>query len=190
MHQADLRFKFSRWATGAMDGSKWCDARAWRGWRDNQVMRSRRSRACARPSDDRTRQGLCRSVRHHPDRQSDRPRSHGHPVVMVCRPNARSSAVFHGKGIDLAAAKASGIDGSDRDLARRTRSAAARFSSLCRSQQELEDGGGRSLPRIPPSRFDLDAPMLWVEGRNLMDGEPCGRPTKSSTPIRRSTDRR
>ena len=33
----------------------------------------------------------------------------GVPVVMVCRPNARSSAVFHGKGIDLAAAKASGL---------------------------------------------------------------------------------
>src|SRR5262245_33786015 len=33
----------------------------------------------------------------------------GIPVVMVCRPNARSSAVFHGKGLDLAAAKASGV---------------------------------------------------------------------------------
>ena len=31
----------------------------------------------------------------------------GIPVVMVCRPNARSTAVFHGKGISLAAAKAS-----------------------------------------------------------------------------------
>jgi len=27
-------------------------------------------------------------------------------VVMVCRPNARSSAVFNGKGVDIAAAKA------------------------------------------------------------------------------------
>src|ERR1700679_4195469 len=33
----------------------------------------------------------------------------GIPVIMVCRPNARSSAVFHGKGIDLTAPKASGI---------------------------------------------------------------------------------
>src|SRR5512135_2506397 len=33
----------------------------------------------------------------------------GIPVVMVCRPNARSSAVFHGKGIDISAAKASGL---------------------------------------------------------------------------------
>src|ERR1700691_6759956 len=33
----------------------------------------------------------------------------GIPVIMVCRPNARSTAVFHGTGIDLAAAKASGI---------------------------------------------------------------------------------
>ena len=33
----------------------------------------------------------------------------GIPVVMVCRPNARSSAVFNGKGIDIAAAKASAL---------------------------------------------------------------------------------
>jgi ribosomal protein S12 methylthiotransferase accessory factor len=28
---------------------------------------------------------------------------------MVCRPNARSSAVFNGKGVDLGSAKASGL---------------------------------------------------------------------------------
>ena len=33
----------------------------------------------------------------------------GVPVVMVCRPNARSLAVSQGKGIDLAAATASGL---------------------------------------------------------------------------------
>src|SRR5215472_11804098 len=33
----------------------------------------------------------------------------GIPVVMVCRPNARSSAVFHGKGVDMASANASGV---------------------------------------------------------------------------------
>ena len=33
----------------------------------------------------------------------------GVPVVIVCRPNARSSAVFNGKGVDVAAAEASGL---------------------------------------------------------------------------------
>src|SRR5436189_5083131 len=33
----------------------------------------------------------------------------GVPVVMVCRPNSRSVAVSQGKGIDLAAARASGV---------------------------------------------------------------------------------
>jgi ribosomal protein S12 methylthiotransferase accessory factor len=33
----------------------------------------------------------------------------GIPVVMVCRPNARSLAVAQGKGLDLALAKASGL---------------------------------------------------------------------------------
>ena len=33
----------------------------------------------------------------------------GIPVVMVCRPNSRSLAVAQGKGLDLDAAKASGL---------------------------------------------------------------------------------
>src|SRR5918995_3479572 len=33
----------------------------------------------------------------------------GIPVVMVCRPNSRSIAVSQGKGLDLDAAKASGV---------------------------------------------------------------------------------
>ena len=33
----------------------------------------------------------------------------GVPVVMVCRPNARSIAVAQGKGLDLEAARASGV---------------------------------------------------------------------------------
>ena len=33
----------------------------------------------------------------------------GIPVVMVCRPNSRSVAVSQGKGLTLAAAKASGV---------------------------------------------------------------------------------
>ena len=33
----------------------------------------------------------------------------GLPVVMVCRPNARSLAVSQGKGLDLDSAKASGV---------------------------------------------------------------------------------
>ena len=33
----------------------------------------------------------------------------GIPVVMVCRPNSRSIAVSQGKGVELAAAKASGV---------------------------------------------------------------------------------
>src|SRR5437667_5611836 len=33
----------------------------------------------------------------------------GIPVVMVCRPNSRSLAVSQGKGLDVAAARASGV---------------------------------------------------------------------------------
>jgi ribosomal protein S12 methylthiotransferase accessory factor len=92
----------------------------------------------------------------------------GVPVVMVCRPNARSLAVSQGKGLTLEAAKASGVMeaieldhaerielplklGSERDL--------ARIHGLV----DLD-----ALPRLAGSRFDGDLPILWIEGQDLL----------------------
>ena len=92
----------------------------------------------------------------------------GIPVVMVCRPNSRSIAVSQGKGIDLDAAKASGlmeaveiyhaerIDlplklGSENDLG---------------TSHHLVDVS--RLPRVAGDRYDTDLTMLWVEGVDLM----------------------
>lgn len=96
----------------------------------------------------------------------------GIPVVMVCRPNARSSAVFHGKGLDLDAARASGVmeaietwHAEHVDLPLR----------LARAR-EMEARGTvdlAGLPRLPEGRLDPEHPMLWVEGRDLMAGAPA-----------------
>ena len=95
----------------------------------------------------------------------------GVPVVMVCRPNARSLAVSQGKGLTLEAAKASGVMeaielyhaerielplklGSARDLA---------------STHRLVDLA--ALPRLAESRFHVDLPILWIQGRNLLSDD-------------------
>lgn len=95
----------------------------------------------------------------------------GVPVVMVCRPNARSSAVFHGKGLDLPAAKASGImeaietwHAEHCELPLRL----ASYADLSHAQSVVD---AHDLPLCAPSRFHDDLPILWVEGDDLIGGE-------------------
>jgi ribosomal protein S12 methylthiotransferase accessory factor len=100
----------------------------------------------------------------------------GIPVVMVCRPNARSSAVFNGKGGDLAAAKASGLmEAVETWHAENIRLPLvfASFADL-RGRMRLVDIEG--LPKRPGPLFDPHLPILWVEGRNLMDDQAIALP--------------
>jgi ribosomal protein S12 methylthiotransferase accessory factor len=90
---------------------------------------------------------------------------------MVCRPNSRSVAVSQGKGLDLDAARASGLmeavvgwhaERIDRPL----RLASARdLRRRCR----IADTG--RLARIKAGRFHDDLAMLWIEGQDLLSGE-------------------
>ncbi len=92
----------------------------------------------------------------------------GVPVVMVCRPNARSSAVFHGKGMDLGAAKASGLMEAVETWHAERVALPLRFAALGefgRPTVEIE-----GLPRRPSSVFDPDRPILWIEGDELISG--------------------
>ncbi len=100
----------------------------------------------------------------------------GIPVVMVCRPNARSTAVFHGKGIDLASAKASGVMEAIETWHAEHVRLPLRFASFAELSKDVKTAEVDLLPRIPDSRFDADAPMLWVEGRNLADGDAVWAP--------------
>lgn len=98
----------------------------------------------------------------------------GLPVVAVYRPNARSVAVSQGKGIDLAAAKASGVmeaieshHAEHPDLPLRLAQEAELRAAGCR----VVDTDG--LPRLSVGRYDSRKPILWCEAEDLMaDGAP------------------
>jgi len=95
----------------------------------------------------------------------------GIPVVMVCRPNARSSAVFHGKGIDIATAKASGLMEAIETWHAEHVQLPLRFGSVTdlRHNHRLVDIDG--LARISTTRFTPHVPILWVEGDDLIGGD-------------------
>jgi ribosomal protein S12 methylthiotransferase accessory factor len=95
----------------------------------------------------------------------------GVPVVMVCRPNARSSAVFHGKGIDMAAAKASGLMEAIETWHAEHVQLTLRFGSFNDLVPTLRLAEVSGLPRLPDRWFDADLPMLWVEGHDLIAGD-------------------
>ncbi len=96
----------------------------------------------------------------------------GIPVVMVCRPNSRSSAVFNGKGLDVNAAKAAGLMEAVETWHAENVQLPLRFTSLAdlRGRASVVDVDG--LAHRPGPVFDDQAPILWVEGRDLFDETP------------------
>jgi YcaO-like protein with predicted kinase domain len=95
----------------------------------------------------------------------------GVPVVMVCRPNARSSAVFHGKGADMVGAKTSGLMEAIETWHAENVVTPLRIGSLADICGEFATVDVSALPRASSRRFDSLSQMLWVEGRDLFDGE-------------------
>ena len=97
----------------------------------------------------------------------------GIPVVAAYRPNARSIAVSQGKGLSLAAARASGVleaievwhaERCNLPLRRASATELAASAAVC-------DLAG--LPRASTGSGEPDEPTarrLWVEGRDLVDG--------------------
>ena len=94
----------------------------------------------------------------------------GVPVVMVSRPNARSSAVFNGKGIDIAAAKASALMEAAETWHAEHMRAPLRLATFAEMREDKPVVDVDGLPRLPGTQFDPHLPILWVEGLNLMDG--------------------
>ena len=94
----------------------------------------------------------------------------GVPVAMVCRPNARSSAVFHGKGIEFVAAKASGLMEAIETWHAEHVQLPLRFGSLTELREVGTVAAVDGLPRAPDSRFHPDLAILWVEGDDLIGG--------------------
>lgn len=96
----------------------------------------------------------------------------GIPVVMVCRPNSRSMAVAQGKGLDLAAAKASALMESIEGYHAQCITLPLKLGSYeeLRTSHRLVDIA--RLPRTFDSRFQAHAPQLWIEGHDLLQDEP------------------
>ena len=100
----------------------------------------------------------------------------GIPVVMVCRPNARSVTVSQGKGLTLAAAKASGIMEALEvwHAERIVKPLKLAAYEEIRSEHPVADV--IKLPRASASRFTAQLPLLWIEGQDLLSRAPCWLP--------------
>ncbi len=96
----------------------------------------------------------------------------GIPVVMVCRPNSRSVAVSQGKGLDLYAAKASGLMESMETYHAERITLPLKLASYddLRSNHHCVDVD--AIPKIQAGRFHPNLPMLWIEGVNLLTDAP------------------
>jgi YcaO-like protein with predicted kinase domain len=92
----------------------------------------------------------------------------GVPVVAVVRPNSRSIAVAQGKGLDLVAAKVSGIMESLENF----HAERVRHPLVLASWEEMHARGRtldlHALPRLAGSVLDPRAPFLWMEGHEIL----------------------
>ena len=92
----------------------------------------------------------------------------GVPVVAVMRPNSRSIAVAQGKGIDLDAAKASGLMESIENY----HAEHIRLPLVLASPEEIRDRGDalrlEDVPRVVGGAFQPSTRFLWVEGHEVM----------------------
>ena len=95
----------------------------------------------------------------------------GIPVVMVCRPNSRSLAVSQGKGVDLTAAKASGLMESIETYHAETITFPLRLCSYEEIRYTHRTVDVRQLPAISTSAFSPNSRILWCEGQDLMNEE-------------------
>lgn len=96
----------------------------------------------------------------------------GLPVVMVCRPNARSLAVSQGKGLTLHAAKASGVMEAIEAFHAEYLTLPLKFGSMNDLAQSHSMIAVDDLPRIKGSYYRDSLPMLWIESLELISGSP------------------
>ena len=96
----------------------------------------------------------------------------GIPVVMVVRPNSRSIAVSQGKGLDLWAAKASGLMESVEGYhAEYMTSLPLKYDSYAELSRTHRLADVSEMAREDPCLFHHDRPLLWIEGFDLLAEE-------------------
>lgn len=95
----------------------------------------------------------------------------GVPVVMVCRPNARSLAVSQGKGLDLDSARASGLMESVETYHAEHITLPLKLCSYEELRYTSTVVDVADLPRPAGGLFDPHRPLLWIEGYDLLQAE-------------------
>lgn len=95
----------------------------------------------------------------------------GIPVVMVVRPNSRSVAVSQGKGLTLAAAKASGVMEAAELWHAEHITKPLKLASCEEMRREHRVSDPNQLP-LAGGGFVPSLPLLWIEGRDLIGGGP------------------
>ena len=95
----------------------------------------------------------------------------GLPVVMVVRPNSRSCAVAQGKGLTLAAAKASGVMEAAELWHAENVMKPLKFASFDEMRREHCVADPDMLPRARDG-FRPTLRLTWIEGQDLMGGGP------------------
>ena len=92
----------------------------------------------------------------------------GIPVVMVCRPNARSVSVSQGKGSTLVAAKTSGLMESVEGFHAEHMSMPLRIASFADMSVECDMVNVACLPTVEGSPFHKHYPIAWIESTDLL----------------------
>ena len=95
----------------------------------------------------------------------------GVPVVMVCRPNSRSLAVAQGKGLTLAAAKASGLMEAMEGYHAERITLPLKLASYEELRYTHNVVDVSFLPRLASGAFHPNLPLLWIEGHDLLQHE-------------------
>lgn len=96
----------------------------------------------------------------------------GIPVVLVTRPNSRSVAVSQGKGLSLEAAKVSALMEAIELWHAENSLRRMFFDSHGALAKHLRTLDAERLPRVAGSRYTPDLRMHWIDGTDLMSGEP------------------
>jgi len=103
----------------------------------------------------------------------------GIPVVMVCRPNGRSLSVSQGKGVDLVAAKVSGLMEALEAWHAEHVLLPLRLATYRELREVARVVDVDELPRPSWSRFHPDLSILWVEGTDVLTAERVWVPYES-----------
>lgn len=96
----------------------------------------------------------------------------GIPVVSVCRPNSRSLSISQGKGLTMEAARVSGVmEAIELYHAENVRAPLllASYREMRKRQRTVDHVG---LPRLNTGHFNENLSILWVEGLDMIHGEP------------------